>query len=111
MGVMIGLLGLLWKQAMAMAGVIEICLEMLSGAYFPIATFPLVLQYAAYILPFTWGFDLIRYYSFGGDWVTLLPVWLEWLILGVFALAYTAVSRELLRRVERHAKQRGLHLL
>lgn len=111
MGVMVALLGLLWKQATAMAGVIEICLEMLSGAYFPIMTFPLVLQYSAYVLPFTWGYDLIRYYSFDGAWVTLLPVWQEWLILGVYAVAYTLVSRELLRRVERHAKQKGLHLL
>jgi ABC-2 type transport system permease protein len=111
MGVMVGLLGLLWRQARSMASIIEIALEMLSGAYFPLVALPLFIQYIAYALPFTWGYDLIRYYSFDGEWNTLLPVWQEWLILGVFAVVFTFLSRFLLTKVERHAKQRGLHLI
>ena len=111
MGVMIALLGILWRQATSIAGVVEISFEMLSGAYFPIAAFPEAIQYFSYILPFTWAYDLIRYYTFGGEWNTILPVQQEWLVLVVFAVIYTIVSRYLLRRVERHAKKQGLHLI
>lgn len=111
MGVMIALLGILWRQASSIAGILEISFEMLAGAYFPIQAFPLPLQYFAYILPFTWGYDLIRYYSFNGEWHTLVPVWQEWTILLLFAATYTAVSIYLLQRVERYAKKNGLHLI
>lgn len=111
MGVMIGLLGLLWRQVSAIAGVLEILLEMISGAYFPLAVLPLAVQYVAYLLPFTWGYDLIRYYSFDGAWKPLLPVWQEWAILVAYAVIFTIISRYLLKRVEQHSKKNGLHLI
>jgi ABC-2 type transport system permease protein len=110
-GVMIGLLGLLWKQVGSVTQVLGILFELLAGAYFPIAAFPSAVQYMAYALPYTWGYDLIRYYSFNGQWNTLLPVWIEWLILGGFALVYTIISRILLYKAERLAKRQGLHLM
>jgi ABC-2 type transport system permease protein len=111
MGVMIALLGILWRQVTSIAGIIELSFEMLAGAYIPITAFPQVIQYFAYILPFTWAYDLIRYYSFDGDWQTVLPVTHEWAILIIFAIIYTLVSRYLLGKVERHAKKNGLHLI
>jgi len=111
MGVMIAMLGLLWRRIDSIAGLINIAFEFLAGAYFPVSSFPQVVQYAAYILPFTWGFDLIRYYSFGKDWNTILPVWQEWTILAMSAVIFTALSRYLLKKVERLAKQKGLHLI
>jgi ABC-2 type transport system permease protein len=47
---------------------------MIAGAYLPVTAFPKLVQYLAYPLPHTWGYDLIRYYSFEGQWQTLLPV-------------------------------------
>lgn len=111
MGIMIALLGILWRQATSVAGILEISFEMLAGAYFPITAFPAAIQYFSYILPFTWGYDLIRYYSFSGEWKTLIPVWQEWTLLVLFAVVFTIVSRYLLGRVERHAKKTGLHLI
>lgn len=111
MGVMIGLLGLLWRQVGSIAGIIEIAFEMLAGAYFPVTEFPIVFQYLAYLLPFTWGYDLVRYYSFNQEWTTLLPVWQEWSILAVFAVIYTILSRHFLVKVEKLAKVKGLHLI
>ena len=111
MGVLIGLLGLLWRQVGSIAGVIEIAFELLAGAYFPVTEFPIIFQYLAYLLPFTWGYDLIRYYSFNQEWSTLLPVWQEWLLLGISAVVYTLLSRYYLAKVEKLAKVRGMHLI
>ncbi len=111
MGIMMGLLGLLWRRASSIAGIIDNCFDLLSGAYFPLAALPVFILPFTYPLPFTWGYDLIRYYSFDGQWHTILPVWQEWIILLVFGLVFTVLSRYLLAKAEVHAKKNGLHLL
>ena len=111
MGVMIALLALLWRQVGSIAQVLGILFEFLAGAYLPIATFPQPLQYLAYLLPYTWGYDLIRYYSFDGGWQTILPPWQEWLILVAYAVLFTILSRYLLKRAETYAKRSGLHII
>jgi ABC-2 type transport system permease protein len=111
MGVMIALLALLWRQVNSIAQVLGMLFEFLAGAYMPVTTFPVGLQFLAYLLPYTWGYDLIRYYSFDGDWQTLRPVWQEWTILIFYALLYTLISRYLLRRAEIHAKRTGLNVI
>jgi len=110
-GIMISLAALLWRQAMSIGRILDIAFEFVAGAYFPIYAFPVALQYFAYILPYTWGYDLVRYYSFQGNWPTILPVWQEWTILIVYAIFYAFLAIYLLKRVERHAKQQGLHLI
>jgi ABC-2 type transport system permease protein len=111
LGVMIALLALLWRQVNAVAGVLFTLFEFLAGAYFPITQYPPAVQYAAYLLPFTWGYDLVRYYALQGQWHTLAPVEVEWAVIGVSAVVFTLLSRFLLRRVEQRAKQQGLHLI
>jgi ABC-2 type transport system permease protein len=110
-GIMLSLLALMWRQVTALITVLNIAFELLAGAYFPITAFPKIIQYLAYLLPFTWGFDLVRYYSFDGAWITIQPVYIEWLILACFGVFYTLLSMYLLKRVERSVKQKGLHLL
>jgi ABC-2 type transport system permease protein len=111
MGIMIGLLAILWQRVTSIVGVLERLFEFLSGAYFPLSTFPKVAQYLGYLLPYTWSYDLIRYYSIEGAWRTILPVWQEWAILGLFAIVFIVASRYLLQKVEQLAKRKGLHLL
>ncbi len=111
LGVMIGILALLWRQVNSLAQVLGILFDFLAGAYLPVSTFPEPLQWLAYLLPFTWAFDLVRYYSMGKQWTPLLPVWQEWAILCVYAVGYTLLSRFLLDRAERMVKQRGLHII
>lgn len=111
MGIMIALLALLWRQINSVAQVLGMLFEFLAGAYLPVTAFPEFLQYAAYLLPYTWGYDLIRYYSFDGHWDPLRPVWQEWIILLVYAVLYTLLSRYLLQRAEQHAKRSGLHVI
>jgi ABC-2 type transport system permease protein len=111
LGIMISLLALLWRQVGAIANVLGILFEMLAGAYMPVSAFPLPVQYLAYLLPYTWGYDLIRYYSFEGKWRTILPVWQEWAFIGAYAVLYTALSRYLLGKAERQAKRIGLNVI
>jgi ABC-2 type transport system permease protein len=84
---------------------------MLAGAYLPISAFPPLVQVAAYLLPYTWAYDLIRYYSFEGRWNTILPVQWEWFLIAFFALVFTLLSRFFLGRAERLAKRSGLHII
>jgi len=116
MGIMIGLLALLWRQVGSIASVLGILFEMLAGAYLPLSVFPAVVRAFSYLLPFTWGYDLIRYYSFnspgsGGTWRPILPIWGEWAVVALFAVVFTSVSRYLLARAERLAKRQGLHMI
>lgn len=111
LGIMIALLALLWRQVGALVAVLSILFEMLSGAYLPITAYPYAAQVVAYFLPYTWGYDLIRYYSFNGQWQPLLPIWQEWLVLLVFAVVFTLLSRYLLARAENKAKRLGLNVI
>lgn len=109
-GVCVALLAILWRQTGALTGVLSLLFEFLAGAYFPVRILPGSLRAAAMGLPYTWGYDLIRYYSFGSAWKTLLPPAQEWTILAAFGCAFILISRYLLRVVERRAKKTGLHL-
>jgi ABC-2 type transport system permease protein len=111
MGIMIALLALIWRQVSSIAQVLGILFEMLAGAYLPVSAFPQPLQYLAYLLPYTWGYDLIRYYSFQGKWQTILPVWQEWACIVGYAILYTLLSRYLLGLAEQLAKRSGLHII
>ncbi len=111
LGIMISLLALLWKQVGSIVSVLGVLFELIAGAYLPLSAFPAAVRGFAYLLPFTWGYDLLRYYSFGGRWQPILPIWQEWLVVAAFALVFTAVSRYLLRKAESLAKQQGLHVI
>ena len=109
--IMVALLALLWRQVDSIAQVLGIMFEMLAGAYIPVTAFPRSVQYLTYPLPHTWGYDLIRYYSFQGHWKTILPVWQEWAIIALFAVVFTLASRYLLGKAEQLAKKSGLHVI
>ncbi len=110
MGIMIALLGILWRQIGSVLGVVERLFEFLSGAYVPLTAFPLFAQVLGFLLPYTWSYDLIRHYSLS-TWQTILPVWQEWLVLLLYAVVFTILSRYLLNKVEQLAKKQGLNLI
>ena len=111
MGIMIALLALVWRQVGSVASVLGILFEMLAGAYLPISVFPAPLRALSYLLPYTWGYDLVRFYSFDGQWKTILPVQWEWVTIFGFAVVFTLVSRFLLTRAESLAKRSGLNVI
>src|SRR5271157_2462724 len=109
MGIMIALLALLWKQIGSIVSVLGILFELIAGAYLPLSSFPRIIQYVAYLLPFTWGYDMLRYYSFQNAasaqaWRPILPIGAEWAIVATFAVVFTAASRYLLGKAERRAR-------
>jgi ABC-2 type transport system permease protein len=60
-----------------------------SGALFPLTSAPTWLQDFSYINPLTYGVDVLRWASFGGS-DYLLPIYVEFLILLLFAAAMVA---------------------
>jgi len=111
MGIMIALLAIIWRQVGSVASVLGILFEMLAGAYLPLSSFPEPLRAISYLIPFTWGYDIIRFYSFDGGWKTILPIEYEWVVIILFAVVFTMVSRKLLERAEYQAKNVGLHII
>ena len=111
MGIMIALLALVWRQVGSVASVLGILFEMLAGAYLPVSVFPAPLRALSYLLPYTWGYDLVRFYSFEGQWKTILPVQWEWAVILLFAVTFTLASRYLLTKAERLAKRSGLNVI
>jgi ABC-2 type transport system permease protein len=111
MGVLVGLTAIVWKQTSAIAGILGTMFQFVAGAYFPIQSLPVAVQYVAMVLPFTYGYDLIRYYAFHGDWEPILPIPIMWLILLANAVIYYLVALKMLQKVEKKAKRQGLHLL
>ena len=110
-GVLVALMGVMWKQVSAIATLLFTFFEFICGAYFPVTSMPIPFQAVAFALPHTWGYDLIRYYSFQGTWTPIMPIHLEWMMLVVYAVLYIVVSSKLLKVVERRAKKFGLHLI
>ena len=110
-GILIALTAMLWKQVSNILGILNMIFQFISGAFLPVALFPKWLQILSYLFPFTFAYDLVRYYSYNGSWITLLPVYFEWLILILSSTTYFLVSRVLLRKVEQKVKKAGLHLI
>ncbi len=109
MGVLISLSAILWKQVNALAGILNTLFQFLAGAFFPVESYPVPIRFIAYLLPPTYGYDLVRYYSFRGHWTTIFPVQMEIMILLIFTVIYLTLSIVLLRKAERFAKRTGLH--
>ena len=59
---------------------------LLSGAFFPLNSAPVWLRGLSYINPLTYGVDVLRWATFSG-WNSLLPPYVEVIILVVFAVA------------------------
>jgi ABC-2 type transport system permease protein len=60
-----------------------------SGALFPLTSAPAWLRNFSYVNPLTYGVDVLRWGTFGGT-SSLLPIYAEFLILALFAIAMIA---------------------
>ncbi len=117
-GMFFGMLTLLRRQSRALVRVTHQLIQWLFGAYLPIQGFMIVsrgfglaMKYIGLAFPFTYSFDLLRYFIFGEKYIPLLPIWQEFVILSVFIIIYLAIARFVLISVEKKAKDRGLALL
>jgi len=121
-GVFFGMLGILFRQTRLLVTVIHQLIQFLCGAYIPVQGYILIhpiigpmLKYIAMIFPFTYNFDLMRYYMLNseimGGYVTLLPIWAEFVILFSSTVLFLILARILLVFVEKKAKQQSLAIL
>jgi ABC-2 type transport system permease protein len=111
LGVLVAMAAVLWKNVNSITAIIVTLINFVAGGFLPVSTLPTFGRYIAYLLPFTWGLDLVRYYAFNRNWDTLLPIEYELIILGINALFYGFLSILLLGKTEKYSKKKGLHLI
>jgi ABC-2 type transport system permease protein len=61
----------------------------LCGLFFPIMSLPIFIRPLSYILPITYGVDILHGAASGQH---IMPLWLDFLILGVFCIALFVLS-------------------
>ncbi len=109
-GVMFALLGVMYRQVSSIANVLNTMFQFLGGFLFPVTALPLGIQFISYVLPFTWGIDIIRTIVID-NWIPLLPIQYMISILVSMSIIYWILTVILLKKVENYAKKAGLHLI
>ena len=110
LGIWLSSLGLMWKQVGAVMGILTQLFDFLAGAFIPVDSFPVVIKYCSYILPHTWGYDLIRYYAIEG-WQTLQSVWVSYTAIALLTLFFFVMSLISMRRAERVCLKQGFSII
>lgn len=111
MGIIVSLMVILFKQVQALLSLLGLSLEFFTGAFIPVSALPSYIKPISYMFPHTWAYQLIRYYSFNGNWPLIVPLAYNWLFLIGFTILYTIIALVLQKRVIKHAKEKGLHIL
>lgn len=92
------LMGFLSKSSANMGTLISYVnmpLFFLSGAFFPVASLPIWLKIFAYINPFYYGIDTIRYFSTG---ISEIPIYISYIVLIGFTLVFVSISAILMEK-------------
>ena len=117
-GIFFAMIALLIRKSQPIAIFLSMLMQFLCGAYVPVQAygamhpvFGPILKYFACCFPYTYCYDLFRFFTFGVGYNTLFPVWIEFLILGVTSVAFVVLAGVLLKVVERRAKNVGLSIL
>ena len=90
-GYLVGAIVLRMRDANFFVDAADFIFVVLSGAAFPIIVLPELVRWISYLLPTTHALDLMRVAAL--DTPPLLPLPLEWLMLGVTSVALLAVGR------------------
>jgi ABC-2 type transport system permease protein len=90
-GYLIGAIVLRMRDANFFVDATDFLFVAVSGAAFPIVVLPDVMRWIAYLLPTTYGLDLMRVAALGTP--PLVPLPLEWLMLAVTSVGFVAVGR------------------
>ena len=110
-GVIMAMSIILWKQTRSLMGIISTSWTFMTGAIIPFISLPIALQLWGFIFPITVGYDLIRHYAFGDDWVSFMDVTYQWGLLIFYIIFYFIISIRMIAKVEKYAKNKGLHLI
>ncbi|NHJ85164.1 MAG: ABC transporter permease [Asgard group archaeon] len=117
-GLFFAMIAILLRQATQLASFLGQIFQFLCGAYVPVQAFigmnkigGSILRYFAQIFPYTYCYDLFRYFTFGSEYVTLMPIWAEIVLLFASSIFFITLAIFLLKRVEKRAKKIGLSIL
>jgi ABC-2 type transport system permease protein len=110
MGACFAALVLRHRQVSSVFGFFNFAFQMFTGMFVPVQVLPRVLRTIGIVaLPQTFGMDLLRHYVMGTQ--TLLAVPYEWAILVAQFVGLGLLARLSVRRLERSAREEGLHYL
>jgi ABC-2 type transport system permease protein len=109
-GAFFAALVLRYRQVSSIFSLLNFSFEMLTGMFVPIQVFPTPLRLMGIVLlPQTFGIDLLRHYVMGTRTVLAVPY--EWGVLGAQLLGMGLLAYGSVRRLERTARDQGLHYL
>ena len=96
---------MIMKEANAMVDMSSFLVQLFSGSSFPVQALPRWLLPVALALPLTYGFDATRGWLLRTQ--TLLPLFWEMVLLGIFMVAMIFVGLAAFQALERRARQLG----
>jgi len=110
LGAIFGALVLRYRQVTAIFSFFNFAFQMLTGMFLPLQVMPPVLRAIGLILlPQTYGMDLLRHYVMHTR--TAVPVSQEWVTLLAQAAIAVLIATSVVRRLERAARDQGLHYI
>jgi ABC-2 type transport system permease protein len=110
MGACFAALVLRSRQVTAVFGFFNFAFQMLTGMFVPLQVLPTMLRVVGIVtLPHSFGMDLLRHYVMGTR--TVLSVPYEWAALVGQLVAYGILAKLAVKRLERTAREEGLHYL
>jgi ABC-2 type transport system permease protein len=104
-GYLVGAVVLRMREANFFVDAADFIFVALSGAAFPILVLPDPVRWISYLLPTTHALDLMRVAAL--DTPPLLPLAVEWLMLGVTSVALLLIGRATWLRTEHRLRVRG----
>jgi ABC-2 type transport system permease protein len=110
MGACFAALVLRHRQTTAVFSLFNFAFQMLTGMFVPLQVLPTALRVFGIIaLPQSFGIDLLRHYVMGTRTVMAVPF--EWAVLVAQFTVLGVLARMAVRRLERGAREEGLHYL
>jgi ABC-2 type transport system permease protein len=104
-GYLIGAIVLRMRDANFFVDAADFIFIVLSGAAFPIIVLPELVRWVSYLLPTTYALDLMRVAALGTP--ALLPLPIEWLMLGLTSLALLVAGRRAWLSTEHRLRRLG----
>ncbi len=109
LGTIFASLVLRYRQVTAIFSFFNFAFQMLTGMFVPFQLLPLPLQVIGYVMPQTFGMDLLRHYVMRTT--LIMAVEYEWISLFIVVLALSLIAKMATSYLERTAKEQGLHYI
>ena len=104
-GELYGALVFRFKNVGPVTNILQFVILGISGIFFPITSIPDPYRVISYLSPFTYIADMVRHEAMSLP--TLLPVWMEWMLLVLLAVVLNFVGLKTIQWIEKNLKIRG----